>query len=79
MCLFLHNSVGLAAEVLGAETGQEVPGRRSQEWKKLPLEPLADKGLILQLCLAKVVDFQFSNGIQGISHDWATVVGGLEW
>lgn len=44
----LHGLVGGAAEVLGAEAGQEVPGDGFQQRFDLDLEPHLDQGFVLE-------------------------------
>ena len=63
---YLHNLVGLTAEVLGTETGEEVCRHRRQKRSEPRLEPLADESAIRKLRLAEVVDFHLTDGIQNV-------------
>lgn len=61
----LHNLVRLAAEVLGAKAEQKVGRRRGQKRTKC-LEPAADKGLILQLCLVEAGNSHLSKSLESM-------------
>ncbi len=58
--------VGFAAEVLGAEAGQEVPGCCRQEWTQPFLEPVGNEADICQLSSAEVIDFHLSDSIENM-------------
>jgi len=74
----LHNLVGLATEVFGAETSQEVHGGRCQEWAEPLLKQRGHKRGILQLGTADILDDELSNGIEGLWCRWTADVGSLE-
>lgn len=63
---YLHDLVSFAAEVLGAEAGQEVPGCCRQECSQPSLEPIGNETDICQLRSAEVIDFHLSDGIENM-------------
>lgn len=64
--IYLHSLVRMAAEVPGAQAEQEAGGWRGQKRMNHCLEPLADKGVALQLCLAEVGNFHLSKGLKSM-------------
>lgn len=74
----LHSLVRMAAEVLGGKAEEEVGGWRGQKRTNLCPEPVADKAITLQLCLAEVGNSHLSKGLKSIWQGWAAVVGGLK-
>ena len=74
---YLHSLIGLTAEVLRTQIGEEVCGHGRQERSDPGLEPLADERGIRELCGGEVVDYHLPDGIKE-GRVWQTDVGDLQ-
>lgn len=77
-CVYLHNLICLATEVVCAKAGEEICWWRGQERTELKLKPPSNCILTLQLILSKVFDHHLSQSIKRIGIGWVHGVGGLK-